>query len=103
MKKKRSGRGARLGQHFLTGLWAARALAEAVSVRPLETILEIGPGKGALTRELLATGNGVVAIEKDEALAGQLKETFAEDIASGRLRLVAGDVRDIFEFKLRET
>ena len=86
-------RGARLGQHFLKHGWAARSLAHAVGIRTGETFLEIGPGKGILTKELLALG-AVVAIEKDEALVEQLKVTFADDIASGRLRLVAGDVRD---------
>src|SRR3989344_8363747 len=63
MKFARKNKGARLGQHFLTGLWAARKLIEAGNVRPDETILEIGPGKGALTKELLATGAKVVAVE----------------------------------------
>ena len=83
-----------MGQHFLTGLWAAHKLAEAVEVQPGETILEIGPGKGALTRELIATGGRVVAIEKDEMLAQGLSTTFAADIASGALRVVLADIRD---------
>ncbi len=86
--------GQRLGQHFLTGQWAARKLAEAVGVRPGETILEIGPGKGALTRELLATGSRVVAIEKDEALVKRLQETFAQEIRNGQLTVVSGDIRN---------
>ncbi|OGG51514.1 ribosomal RNA small subunit methyltransferase A [Candidatus Kaiserbacteria bacterium RIFCSPHIGHO2_02_FULL_54_11b] len=91
----RSGRkGARLGQHFLTGAWAARSLAQAVNVRPNETILEIGPGKGALTKELLATGAHVIAIEKDRALVEKLSQTFAQEISEGRLRLVEDDVRN---------
>lgn len=87
-------RGARLGQHFLTGTWAAHALAGSVHASPGETILEIGPGKGALTRELLATGGHVLAIEKDELLAKGLLETFAGEIASGALRVVPADIRD---------
>ena len=83
-----------MGQHFLTGTWAARKLTEAVDVRREETILEIGPGKGALTRELLATGGKVLAIEKDEALVGQLNRTFAGEINSGALKIVAADIRD---------
>jgi len=94
MKSGRKNRGAKLGQHFLTGLWAAHKLAEAVEVQPGETILEIGPGKGALTRELIATGGRVVAIEKDEMLAQGLSTTFAADIASGALRVVLADIRD---------
>lgn len=85
--------GARLGQHFLKHGWAARSLAYAAAIRDGETFLEIGPGKGILTKELLALAP-VVAVEKDEALVEQLNSTFADDIAAGRLRLIAGDVRD---------
>ena len=84
----------KLGQHFLTHAWAARKLAYAAAPREGETILEIGPGKGVLTKELLALGN-VVAIEKDEPLVARLKETFASEIGSGRLKLVEADVRDV--------
>lgn len=108
MKKKSSRRkkgarprrgGARLGQHFLTGLWAARALAGAIHPARDEEILEIGPGKGALTRELLKIGP-VVAVEKDEALVEMLQKTFAKEIAAKRLRLVREDVRNISPEKL---
>ena len=46
-------RGARLGQHFLKAPWAARASARAANIASDETVLEIGPGKGALTEYLL--------------------------------------------------
>lgn len=87
-------KGARLGQHFLKHGWAARALAHAANPDFAETIVEIGPGKGILTKELLAFGNPVIAIEKDEALVTHLQNEFAEQIADGQLTLVAGDVRD---------
>lgn len=85
-------KGARLGQHFLKHGWAARALARALTLRAGETFVEIGPGKGVLTRELLALGP-VVAIEKDGALVAQLREEFAQEIQAGRLKLIEGDVR----------
>ncbi len=87
-------KGARLGQHFLKHSWAARSLAHAAAVRPGETILEIGPGKGVLTRELLALGP-VVAVEKDEELVALLQEAFADEISSGKLHIVSDDVRNI--------
>ena len=90
MKKRK---GARLGQHFLKHDWAAAKLAHATELGKDEVFLEIGPGKGALTKELLKLGP-VIAIEKDTALVGKLKETFAPDIEKGRLKLVEGDVRD---------
>lgn len=95
MKKKRSSRrGAPLGQHFLTGQWAAATLAKCIDVRTNETILEIGPGKGALTKELLKTGARVLAVEKDKELVAQLKENFKHEIASGLLEVIEQDIRD---------
>ena len=91
-------RGAKLGQHFLKAKWAARALAYAVGIERGDMVLEIGPGKGALTRELLAiaatAGAHVVAIEKDEVLVAKLKETFIEEISEGMLTIISGDIRD---------
>ena len=97
MRKQKKGKasgGARLGQHFLIHSWAARTLAHAVEPREGEAIVEVGPGKGVLTRELLTLGP-VIAIEKDEALVAILNETFAGEIASGKLRILSGDIRDI--------
>lgn len=87
-------RGARLGQHFLIHSWAARTLAHAVEPRPGEVIVEVGPGKGVLTKELLALGP-VIAIEKDEALVALLHETFAGEIADGKLTIVSDDIRNV--------
>lgn len=93
-------RGARLGQHFLKHAWAAAKLAHAAEIREGETFVEIGPGKGVLTRELLKLGP-VVAIEKDPPLVALLQETFAEEVATKRLTLIESDVRDIDPQKLR--
>ena len=96
MKRK----GARLGQHFLTGAWAARALARAAGIRRSDAVLEIGPGEGALTRELLTISDHVVAIEKDSTLVNRLRSIFSAEIARGALTLIEGDVRDIEPEKL---
>ncbi|MBI4079997.1 ribosomal RNA small subunit methyltransferase A [Candidatus Kaiserbacteria bacterium] len=96
MKKKRLRRsyGARLGQHFLTGQWAAKRLVDSLHVNTQETILEIGPGKGALTKELLKTGAHVIAIEKDGQLVEQLRETFKNEVMAGKLELLEKDIRN---------
>ena len=90
--KKRSG--ARLGQHFLKTTSYARLLAQSARIVPGDDVLEIGPGKGMLTKELLACGARVIAVEKDEALVEVLRARFPEEIARGDLRIIPGDVRD---------
>jgi len=62
----------RLGQHFLRDEGARDDVAGLVNVRPGDRILEIGPGRGALTGRLLAKGARVTAVELDEILAGKL-------------------------------
>ncbi len=86
MLKKKS-----LGQHFLHNPHYVRAVATAASVGAGDVVLEIGPGGGVLTRELLARGAHVVAVEKDRRLIPLLKETFAQEIKDARLRLIEGD------------
>ena len=57
-------------------------------------VLEIGPGKGILTGELLKRAGKVVAVEKDSVLLPELRERFADELANGRLVLVEEDIRD---------
>ncbi|MBI4060039.1 MAG: 16S rRNA (adenine(1518)-N(6)/adenine(1519)-N(6))-dimethyltransferase, partial [Elusimicrobia bacterium] len=64
--------GARLGQHFLRDEGARDAVAGLVGARPGDSVLEIGPGRGALTGRLLAMGAAVTAVELDEVIAGKL-------------------------------
>lgn len=61
--------GAKLGQHFLRD---GEAIAAIVSACGTGKVLEIGPGKGALTLPLLAAGATVTAVEKDDMLAERL-------------------------------
>lgn len=85
----------RFGQNFLTSQGALRAITEAGDVKKGDLVLEIGPGKGALTAELLAKGAIVIATEKDRELIGPLQETFAEQIATGQLTVTEGDILDL--------
>lgn len=85
--------GARLGQHFLLHARIAERIADSAGLSLQDTVLEVGPGKGILTRALLARAGRVVAVEADAQLAQELRTTFAPDIAAGRLALVEGDIR----------
>ncbi len=88
-------RGARLGQHLLTSKDIAREVAEAVGVSEGDTVLEVGPGKGMLTRELLRVGARVIAVEKDSSMVEILEGEFASAIEVGTLTLVEGDARTV--------
>lgn len=84
-----------LGQHFLTSLAHVRAVADAGDVHEGDTVLEVGPGKGVLTQELLSRGARVIAVEKDDRLIGHLSKTFAAEIKKRRLRIIHGDILDV--------
>jgi 16S rRNA (adenine1518-N6/adenine1519-N6)-dimethyltransferase len=61
----------RFGQHFLESAWIDKLVA-ALDVRPDDTFLEIGPGRGALTKPLAAKVRRVIAVEIDRDLASSL-------------------------------
>jgi 16S rRNA (adenine1518-N6/adenine1519-N6)-dimethyltransferase len=66
-----------LGQNFLHDLSVINRIIAEVDPRPGETIVEIGPGRGALTAPLVASGARVVAIELDDALSQLLRDEFS--------------------------
>jgi 16S rRNA (adenine1518-N6/adenine1519-N6)-dimethyltransferase len=93
-----------LGQNFLIDHNLIRKLVDASGVGAPgvggvagaggvgDLVLEVGPGTGALTEELLARGCEVVASELDRGLAQLLRERFAQEAVAGRFTLVEGDV-----------
>ncbi|MEI6280761.1 MAG: rRNA adenine dimethyltransferase family protein [bacterium] len=108
MKAKKS-----LGQNFLKSEPALRKIVETGEIKPTDVILEIGPGKGALTKKLLeqiyphpaspyvgggalssSKGGGgmVIAVEKDRELFELLKIKFEKEILSGQLKLLNEDI-----------
>lgn len=78
------------GQNFLVDRHLARKIAELATTPPGGTVVEIGAGLGALTRELLARAARVVAIERDRDLVPVLKQTFSDD---ARLSIVEADAK----------
>ena len=64
----------RFGQHFLHDRKVVRRIVDAIAPQPGETILEIGPGRGALTFPLLASGCELHVVEIDRDLATALRE-----------------------------
>lgn len=84
-----------LGQNFLKSEPALKKMCEAGEVNDNDIILEIGPGKGALTTKLLAISKKVLAVEKDRELFGFLKEKFADEIKSGKFEIINEDILEI--------
>lgn len=86
MQRKRS-RVKRLGQNFLVDQRAIARILRLVQATPEDALLEIGPGRGALTRGLLAALPRAAAVEVDARLAARLRERFGS-----RLTLFEEDV-----------
>ncbi|MFZ2149988.1 MAG: 16S rRNA (adenine(1518)-N(6)/adenine(1519)-N(6))-dimethyltransferase RsmA [Minisyncoccia bacterium] len=89
MKAKKS-----LGQNFLKSEPALRKIIETGEIKTDDVVLEIGPGKGALTEKLLEHAGMVVAVEKDRELFEFLKIKFAKEINSKKLILIQEDILD---------
>lgn len=84
-----------LGQNFLKSKKALTAMVVAGNVVEGDTVIEIGPGKGALTRVLLETGAIVIAFEKDHRLIELLQEEFKEYIENKKFFLYEKDILDV--------
>lgn len=79
----------KLGQHFLRDSAYRRRIAEALTVRPDDLVVEIGPGSGAMTELLAARVRQVVAIEIDPVWAEKLRLKFSVDT---RIEILQGDI-----------
>jgi 16S rRNA (adenine1518-N6/adenine1519-N6)-dimethyltransferase len=78
----------RFGQNFMIDQNLVRLVADAGDVRAGELVVEVGPGTGTLTEELLARGADVLAVEIDRDLAKLLRDRFA---GNEKFVLVEGD------------
>ncbi len=77
-----------LGQHWLTDTEALEAIAEAAEIKPTDTILEIGPGLGDLTRYLVKQASHVTAVEVDRDLVKKLPTR----VPASNLEIVQADI-----------
>ena len=87
MKAKKS-----LGQHFLIDGNAIRQIVDEAKINADDLVIEIGPGRGALTEFLVRRAGQVVAIEIDKDLCGLLERQFA---SHQNFRLIADDVLQV--------
>src|ERR1700733_6866046 len=79
----------RFGQNFMIDQNLVRLVAAAGDIQPGDLVIEVGPGPGTLTEELLKSPAAkIVAVEIDRNLAALLREKFADD---ARFTLIEGD------------
>ena len=77
-----------LGQHWLKDGPSLQAICQAADLNATDTVLEIGPGLGDLTRRLVKAAGKVIAVELDKDLANQLSSS----IDSPNLEIIASDI-----------
>lgn len=82
----------RLGQHFLTDRTALERIVQAIAPHAGETIVEIGPGRGALTDLLAQQAERLVCVEVDTKLVPVLRARYAD---RPHVSIVEGDVLDV--------
>lgn len=81
-----------LGQNFLQDAAGLKAIVEAAKIEPTDTVLEIGPGLGSLTRYLAVSAQTVVAVELDQRLIAPLGGILAPH---ANVRIVHGNILDL--------
>ena len=81
-----------LGQNFLIDGNVVRKIVDAAEVKNADSVIEVGPGAGALTVSLLKLGAKLLVIEIDSGLAGMLRDLFNGE---ERLTIVEEDVLQV--------
>jgi len=81
-----------LGQHFLVDRGVLEKIISAAELETSDTVIEVGPGLGVLTEELLKKAANVIAIEADSKLASSLQKTFSK---APQLTVLNADVLEI--------
>lgn len=81
-----------LGQNFLQDPLALEKIVAAAQIQPTDTVLEIGPGLGSLTRYLAASAKEVVAVELDQHLLPPLKAVLTP---YSNVRFIRGDILEL--------
>lgn len=84
-----------LAQHFLTDVGAVQRIVRAAGAHADDLVIEIGPGRGALTGRLLAQSGRVIGIERDEALCNFLRSRFGCGLRLRNQDVLAVDFSDL--------
>jgi 16S rRNA (adenine1518-N6/adenine1519-N6)-dimethyltransferase len=89
-----------LGQNFLQDPFALEKIVAAAQIQPTDTVLEIGPGLGSLTRYLAAAAKEVIAVELDQNLLAPLQAVL---VPYRNVRVIQGDILELSPAELIDT
>lgn len=81
-----------LGQHFLADRRVIASIVDAADISADDLVVEIGPGRGALTRPLVDRAGRLMAVEMDDILAVRLREKYADRL---NLSVLTEDAREV--------
>jgi 16S rRNA (adenine1518-N6/adenine1519-N6)-dimethyltransferase len=84
-----------LGQHFLNSDYTPKKMCDAAHLTTGDVVLEVGPGTGILTKEILARGARVIAIEADLRAIASLEDTFPDEIVRKQIVIHHHDARTL--------
>ncbi len=84
-----------LGQNFIKSKKAINQMIDAANLVKEDIVIEIGPGKGVLTKAILETGAKVIAFELDKRMVDFLEIEFSTFIKSGQLKIIHEDILNI--------
>lgn len=82
----------KFGQNFLLNEGARKKIAASLGIQKGETVWEVGPGLGSMTKELLDLGANVTVFEIDRGFSACLEDFFEDEKNAGAFNLVQGDV-----------
>ena len=89
-----------LGQNFLIDDNIARKIVRMADIHPGDVVLEIGPGRGAITKHLVKQAKHVIAVEVDKRAALLLEKMFERDCETHRLLIERGDILEVDLLKI---
>lgn len=97
--RRQHSRKPKLGQNFLRDDHAARRIVEALGETGNATVIEIGPGHGALTQALAQHAGNLIAVELDEKLAEELRSAFADrmNVQVARANILHTDLAELLK------
>ncbi len=91
-----------MGQHFLVNETVVRKQCDAAGLDHSDVVLEIGPGLGILTEEMLARGCKVIAVEMDDMISDHLELSMKDYIKRKDLQLIRSDVLKLDNAEMEE-